>query len=748
MTSTIIAILTSLFLGFLLFGLLVGFGRGWVRSLIRFGIIIVSILFAVFLSPALTGKLLDKFVSGTTFSGFGISIDLEEKLSEVAGASEFLSDLFASDGTTTDLAVALLNVLMNILAFLLIFLVIVLVSLIIYWIVCLCIHVKRKKAGIKPEKTASYWWLKVLGGGIGILSSVAISFVLLTPVFGVMNVCDKFLQTAQTEESASAVGLNNYLCGELYYTEDENIGQVEGYIQKYANIKEEYNDSFIGKFFNATGISKLGKTTFNYLTNVNSNGLEVNVTNEIVALINTYNIYKKHFVENTFDLANNDSLDGVMEIYELANESEIVKSYIEEFVPKFAEKWTKGEKFLGISLPVSDEFEPLAQEVLKIFTTTNSTRIKANVKAVVGAIQVANNNEIITSVRDGQNLMEILSNNHTFVKEEILQLSSTNEFKQALPQIMNKFIELAYDEIVAGDAVFEDIALTNQEIDAIVWNDEATALQGLVDNVLIVYNTISKSSDEDVMLDQLTNVGNAIDCARDSAMVSQPFKVFIIDFIKTDMVNLEADVKETIIDSINEHWDDETYSYAVTLNAIEQTAKIAQNILNGTGSVDLGELSGVLYEIISDENAKGTINNLLSSDIVTDLVGSSEVSGALVDMLDTLVNDPETEQELDDAISAGQEIVNIINNSEKNNGNLVLDGETEEEKKANAEQILENIASSDIVMGLLNESASTEGSALGSLAGGLGGDGEILKDAIDSANISAEDKEILSKLFS
>ena len=153
---------------------------------------------------------------------------------------------------------------------------IVILSLIVYWIVILCLHIKNKKEGVKPEKTVSYWWLKVLGGGIGMIGSVMIAFVLLTPMFGVMNVCNKFVEKG-SNSAAVAASPNSYVCGELYYTEDKNIGQVEGYIEKYAEIKKTYDKSFIGGLFNFTGICKLGTSTFNYLTNVNPNGLKVNV---------------------------------------------------------------------------------------------------------------------------------------------------------------------------------------------------------------------------------------------------------------------------------------------------------------------------------------------------------------------------------------------------------------------------------------------------------------------------------------
>ena len=61
-----------------------------------------------------------------------------------------------------------------------------------------------------------------------------------------------------------------------------------------------------------------------------------------------------------------------------------------------------------------------------------------------------------------------------------------------------------------------------------------------------------------------------------------------------------------------------------------------------------------------------------------------------------------------------------------------------------ADKIVENIASSNIVMNLINnDSASAQG-----IAKNLGGDASVLKNAIDTnENITIEQKAILNKLF-
>ena len=744
----LVTIVTSVCLSLIFIGFLIGFLRSWKKSLIRFGILLGSLILAIFLSPVIASKLMGVFLKGNTFVGFGMELNIEDFVGGMVGDDQIVADLFAANSTTSNLTTAIVNVVLNLVMFLAIFFTIWLLSLFIYWIVNLILRIRRHhdEDALPIEKNAPYWWLKVLGGGIGIFSMIIICFVVMTPVFGVMNVCDKFLETSSTTASASMPNTNSLICGELYYDEDKTIGGVEGYIKKYAEIRGDYNKSFIGKTFNFFGISKLGTKTFNRLTNVTVGNLKLNVTNESVAVIKTYNIYKDTFVANKFDVTNNDSIDGVLDIYEVANDSAIVSGYIEELVPKLCARWTNGEKFLGIEMPIKGQMEPLAKDILEVFNTTNSTRIESNVRAVVGVLKVANNNGLIKAVQDGTDLVSFLSNNKTFVKDAVLQLSATNELRHAMPAIMCDFTEIVYDTVVSGEAVFEEAQLTNEQIDQIDWTNEANLLQGISNSVLDVYNATKDNSNSSAMADQLVNVGRIIDNSKNSMLLSKPFKVFIDGFINSSNFNLDASVKTTITEAIDAHWNDASYSFEKMFGTIQETIKVTQSIVNGNGSVSLDNLSGVLGDIIEDENVKGTIKDALASDIVTQITGSSQTTEVLTDMLDSFI-DGTSKETIEKDIAAGQEILNIVDtamNSE--NKELVLEGTTTEEKQEKANEILETIADSTVVMDMI---ANNDNQAVKDVAQSItGSDAQILIDSISSnENLTPEQKAILGGLF-
>ena len=140
-------ILSSVFLALLVFGFLWGMFRSWKKSLIRFGLLVVDVVIAIFCSPLIAKAVLKKIAHGTTISIFNFSIDFSDFINDLVG-SDLAGDLAAAEGVTNELATALLNVVMNVAIFFVFFIVLWLFSLIIYAIICAII----KHAGKSDKK--------------------------------------------------------------------------------------------------------------------------------------------------------------------------------------------------------------------------------------------------------------------------------------------------------------------------------------------------------------------------------------------------------------------------------------------------------------------------------------------------------------------------------------------------------------------------------------------------------------------
>ncbi len=751
-----IAVSTTVFFAILAIGLLFGMFRGWIRSLVRFGCVLLSLLVAVLVAPGLSAAFLKTNADGTTLKLFSFTIDFEKLLGSVSEGGLDFAELFASGSATNELALSLMNIVVNIVLFLAIFLIIWLVSLFVYWIVLLIIKIKTRHDEKIVERNSKYWWLKVLSCFIGVIGSIGICFVVLIPVFGVMNVCDGFLTEETTDEkTANAVSSNNFVCGNLYYTEDKNIGQIESYIQTYAELKGEYDASFLGNFLNFTGLSKAGSATFERLTTVKQGGLKLNFTDEFVQIIKVYNLYKDVFVKQKFDYTNNEHIDALVTLYEEAVKSAIVENYVVELVPKMSEAWSSGEKFLGIANPISGSWSAVVKDTLVVFKIDNINRISQNFTAVANAIKVANHYNALTSLKNNVTVEDILDQNDGLIKDEVLVLTSTNELRENISIILNDAFEILYTQVVGEEKDFGENVLTTEEIRNLNqsngWVNEANNIQITVNKLFDVYGVVKNDGSSNALINQLQNIGAAIDGARGSKLINKPFKQFITGFI-TKKVNLKEETKTEILNAINNNWDKAGYSYEKMFKAIQDAAIVAQKLNNvATGDVSLGDLSGALKDIISNDDVKGTVADILSKDIISNMVKEEDKATAEVatDVLEKLVtSDKVNNDTLDADIKAGEQIINVVNDVKKNDGKLDL-GETAPEKQNNADKMIADISASEGIMELAKESTeSGTGSAITDFTKNVSAeDKAILEISINNSNNDDASKQVLKNLF-
>lgn len=755
---SLMGFVTSVFLGLVFIGLFLGFFRGWKKSLIRtcvlIGIVVLSIIFA----PIISKLFMNEITDGTKIVIFSQTIDMESMLNNVVEGAE-LGDLFADGSVTNELILSVANILMNVIVFFALFWILEIVSLIVYWIVCVVLKVKGRDETEETqiERDGKYWGLKVLSSTLGLLGSVVITFALMIPVFGVMNICDGLIREDKKQEvTASAVSVNNYVSAGLYYTEDDKIGKIESYIEKYDNLKKSYDKSFFGKLMNGTGLSKLGSKAFARLTTVKQGGLELNLTTEFVAITQAYNSYKEIFVEDKFDFSDNNDIDALNKFYDEAIESEIVSEYIVELVPQMIEKWTTGEKFLGVENPIVGDWKEVVNSSLAVFRIENINRITNNFKAFTNAIKVANAYEVIHDINHDKKVEDILLENDTFIKAEILVLTSTTELRENISIVLNEAFEVLYEDFVGEEKEFDENRLTLQEIAEINkqngWTQEAENIQNAVNEMLGVYEVVKVDSSAQALSEELENVGKSIDYARKSKLISKPFKTFIYGFVdnKIDIDDTDG-AKAELLENIKTKWDDETFSYQKTYKTIQEATSVAKDIVDGVGDVSLDTLAPAIKEIISDDASKEVVANIIQKDLISEMVGKDDKATAdvLTDVLETFVtSDKVTSETIDADIQAGDQVVKIVDCVKNNDGNLKL-GETAEERQASADQMIADIVASEGMMETLSESANSEnGSAISDYTQNVcEADKLTLAESIESSNTTKENKETLKKLF-
>ncbi len=755
--------LSGVVIALLIIGFLIGFWRNWHKSLARFLILLAVLLISLFSAPAITKYIIDNFAHGSVLSIFGISIDFEALISQLVGA-EIAKDLAVAEGTTNALILSFMNVAVNLALFIAMFVILSLFTLIIYWIVCLILHTKSKNNEKEIRHGTAWWGLRSLGGVFGLVSTMLILFAMLSPVFGVMNICNKFIEEeksakAYSYELAEAVGAQNFVGRKLYYTEDGKIGIVEGYLKTYADLKNAYDDSAAGKLFNAFGISNLGAKSFDYLSSVSHGKLSLNLTDEFISIAKAYNDYKEIFVENTFDITNNKSVDGLMEIFEDATSSQIISRYLEDLLPTLCEKWAKDEKFLGITLPLDGDnaiYAPVAKSMLSVFVMGDIDRISENVNVLFNAIKIANDNKFIEEIRqENYDLLEYLQNDQSFIKNEILNLASTSEFRKNLPDLFNGLFEILYKITLEQEISFENNSLFEEQIANINWENEAVQIQMLINNLAKIASAVSGneeegSSNSDAILSSLTNLGVALDCGRASQLLNKPIKTFVSGMIASDKFAVSENVKSSISSAITENWEKEDCSFETLFEAIEKAVQIASNMADG--NVDLTVLENNISEILSSSSLKEAIKNIISNNVIEEFV-QDESAGIITEILTGFVDSEHNLDNISNELKATQIFIDIAKANSQQSGNF-LNGETLEEKQLAANELVDTINNSVIAIEILEKANSSDPSFEGikNTINNLSNldntdDLLLLQDAINNLDDNVENKALLQSLF-
>lgn len=717
----------------LLVGFLIGFIRSWKKSLIRFALMIVCFVVALVLSTKISEILMNKYVDGLVLSIFGQTIDFESIVGDIAG------DLFSEGSALTNLATIILNIVLKVISFLIVFISLMIVTLLIYYIIAAIMSSKQKKKAVGKVKPKG--WERLIGGLIGIVGSLVVCLALFTTVFGVMNVCDKFLEDNGTEAQAVAYVDNSLVCGK-FYTEDERIGNVETYLEKYDKLRKEYKNSFAGIVFTYTGVDKVGKATFNNLSTVTKNGMKVNLTTECVNIVNVYNVYKENFIETKFDITTEKSINGLENLYNVAKKSDVMKSILLDIVPTMASKWSRGEKYLGIELPVTSDLKDITVEMLSAFETDQFDVLDKNILVTLEGIKIANRNNVISAAKNGDDLIDAIGNG-TFIKDEIDNFATSPEFKRALPNMLTATIKSAYKSAVGDPGTKLDQEFTQDQLAQISWDNESSMTQKVVTNLVTIFDS------EDI-LESLGNFGIVLDASRNSKILTKPVFYLMRDFIELQVTGLGT-AKDVILSAFSEaNWNSSTYSYTDLFMTIQTTAKVAKDVEN----MELADIQETIENIIkndTDGKVKETIKDAIKDGGLADLVGDDKKAEVFEDMISTVL-DYTTADTIDKDILAGQVIVDII--SASNGGGSILDGygneTTTPETKANL--VIETITASDTIMKVMesevqkSESAGSTSYVKEYIDGLNESDKNLLKNSINEME-SGTNKDTLSKLF-
>ena len=758
--NQIFSILSGIFFTFILIAALVGFFRGWGKSLARLINTLVNFLISLFLTPVITGAIVKYFTTDDTISLFGRTINITTLVKENIG-----TDIEISTEAIKFITTSLINILANIIIFLAFFLSLQILSLLIYFIVVLVLRFKKKE---NNETNQSRIGLNFVGALENTIGTLIVMFAILVPVFGVLNVVDSSVQainnTSQVEsasahiETASAyeISTENYLCGRLYYDDSKFNEKVESFIDNYNIIKDKYYSSPVGWFFKFTRIEKLGNVAFNQLAIVTVSNTKVNLSNEIVVLTKTIQDVTNIFQEG-FDYTSTKTVQDLQKLYNQVTQSVYTRKIMEDLIPNAAQKWLNGEPFMSVENVIPEDLRESANPILNVFAGSVSfDRLDRNIKAILNAYMVVNEHGIITQINDGKEITEILTDDNTVVKEVMQELSIPFELRNAIPSTIKSLMKLLYDTAIGDGNFTVDL---NEITDEINWEVECQVIQDIVSEIVSSYNNLTNENEEN----DYSKLGKAIDSARQSKVLSNTVKDFIVAVLNSNKVEVSASVKYSMISMIENNWDDPDYRYEESFETIDETTQVVGMLSNlkmaykvsgelvsvstqneEEEEINLSNYSETFKDLINNDDLKNLILAIINDDeLLKQYISDSDLI-FLIKKIATLFLNTTNEETIENDLNAIQSLIEIgyLN---KNVNSL------DEITNATILNVMTSISSSETIMSVVNSIVNDNESKthINNLKKYVDSDFLVRVESVtNSSEISSEHKAIFNSLFS
>lgn len=358
--SGIISI-ASLIFSFIIFSLVglfafIAFRRGLVRSALRFGTLIVAILLS------LIGTNLLKGVIGSLFDGLIDSFVSTDSFNAIKEASPSLADPIQG----------LPGALIAPFIFLVLFIFVHINFFVAYHLL--------KRIPVFRVELKNKILDKSLGAVVGLICSLLLISCFLIPFAGYASAADDIL--------------TNMAYSEL---DDESA-------KEFTEIHQNYVAPLANNATFVVADTMLGYLVFENVVSCDIQGEKLNLVDEFSYLAKTYTTISP-IIETEFDITQFDKEEGDA-LRNFANhfdKSELIPRILCEILPSAANKWNKGQEFIGIPNPGEDADEnvqSLMDDVIDIMGTTTRETIKTDLVTICEMIATLAENGTFAATDD------------------------------------------------------------------------------------------------------------------------------------------------------------------------------------------------------------------------------------------------------------------------------------------------------------------------------------------------------------
>lgn len=708
--SAISATIASVALVFLILGFVVGWVRGYQKSLTRFIIVLVVAVVAFFITPVITEAVLDFNLAkyGVEVNGQAVATVEDYLIAQISQVGE-IAELMESSATLRAFVTALPAMLVNVVLFTVLFFLLKWISMLIYWIFAGIFFNKKKLEGKSK--------VKLVGAGVGTLQALIALAILLVPLFGFANIINTVQnEFDQANSTSTAVVANAAAVSDTAPSENENEDiQIEETVNEVSTYVGAFENTWVVKVYSAFGIDKLSVSVFNELSKQEVNNVTTNLTTELSAVAKILP-YAQNLLNGGSEI-NTGFVNNVDRIIDSAFSSPVLENIVSEVISSASAKWANGETFLGLEMPKIENNEGINNVISNVFNSLqNSTvaTIRTDTDAIVSVLRILTEDDIISAMNSGNtsDILNALSNeNKNTISDLVGAMLVSNTLKDVLPDILNVGLDYVYDaleiEVPAGQESSYKITVSADEVN---WNTETAKIQTILGNIARVYadydiNYVQanqgKPESEQVSLIEVIDfakIGQALDSMKTSQLFGGPSQKIFESLLDNEM--LSGIIPEATRTELKQNW--ANINMEATFTSLNEMVNLAIKLSDSTQSIAKDDIANVLETIVSDGVSSGVIESILSPDNLQsaglDETTANSVSEVVSEITSSLAGKPE--QEKQNEINGIATVVEIISKTQLSDETVVIE---------NTDETIESIANSTIITGLIESSSSVIG---------------------------------------
>lgn len=694
-------VIYGLFALFVVWGFLLGLKRGLIKSVIRIISVVIACFIVVFAVPPITKAIINMDISSSGLELGGIAVTtVGGTIINAISQISIISELLNASPTIKAVISAVPAIIVNLLLFVVFF---YLVKALLYFINIIINKIVLRNQDKEAKK------YRLAGAFVGALQSIIVFLFVFIPIAGTMNMVTDALSLVESESDSNQQPIVIQNAAMVEIEDSGDTITTEEMINIASGTVEDYNKNIVIKVFNFIGYKPITNKVYDKLTTIEIDSeTETTIREEVMVGVKLYNGFEK--LQGLKVAAMTDADEEIInQFIDDAFSSPIIGNVLTELTTEVAKKWTAANpsEFLSIAKPtLSEDLVSTFDNLLIQLRTDTKADLQNDIKVIVKVLKVCADYEVVEIINSGTTDDIVYAvGQDGFIEELIGTMADGKVTKNIIPSIVDLGFDYAYSSLEI-DASNIHITKNASEIN---WDTEKVVLGNIFENVSKTY---ASTKQEGAILDKidLVSFADTLDNIRRSQLlagVGQDISVKLLQCKLLDGVNVDTFVANLQNDITYQDMD--FYAMFTSLKSSANIAKDIKDITSGSGNVtnlDTNDVGNLLDGLTAGGATSSVLEDLASEENLTKSGVDNATAGAVSGLVDAIIaydttiqgaeQVPESQEELQNATGAVEELLSASKNAKDGNKEYVFSNE-EVSAKAKMQDFIKNMISSPFI---------------------------------------------------